>query len=182
MSSILVQFYSLPEETIPLLETLKQKFHFRMLGVEYFPELKAFEINSFNDLKRYKVEVEEIASVFLGFVEPVVLEKNHNEFVRKNKEFLRFDLGKVTERGLAESVLIGSTENTELFAVWKLVARELKRVTKAGLWAINTEFGGKSFYKNFRYTEGAKRLSAMGTKFLSDGSFVYLMVEEPSEQ
>lgn len=175
----MIQFYALPEELIPLIEEWKGEFAFRMVVVQLFPEMKAFEIDSFEDVANLPIEINNIYSVLLGFAEPVLDEKNRYAFLVKNKEFLTIDLGKLTEKGLEESALLGETDDVGLLSVWKKLARQLKKITKAGLWAVNTERGGKGFYKSYRYTEGACKLSQNGVKLLSHGPFVYLSVEEP---
>lgn len=45
---------------------------------------------------------------------------------------------------------------------WQAIARDLKKRTCSGAWAENPNTGGRSFYKNHRFTEGARKEQARG--------------------
>lgn len=179
MSTISIQFYALPEELIGIIEKWKKEFDFHLVVMTLFPETATFEINSFEDGKRLPIKLEDIFSVFLGLKTPLLDVKNKYNFIEKNPDFVFLDLGKLGAKGLEESWFAGKTDNVELLAVWKKLARQLKKITKAGLWATNIDLSGKVFYRDFRYTTSACKLSQDGVKLLSQGSFIYFSVDEP---
>lgn len=179
MSTIDIQFYALPEELFTMIEKWKQEFGFYLVVMKLFPEVATFEIESFDDMKQLPIRLEEIFSVFLGLHKPEINVKHRYDFLLKNNDFLTIDIGELNSEGLGESWVSGRTDDAATLAVWKTVARQLKKNTMAGLWAINTELGGKHFYKNTRYTVGACVLSQNGTKLLTHGSFVYCFIDKP---
>lgn len=178
---ISIQFYALPNEIFDTVVKWKNDFGLYLVTMKMLNEIRAFEFQEIDNLSQSTVKFDEIHCLFLGLNAPKITVKTSYEFLVKNKDFLTIDIGKLNANGLTESFFSGITENEDVLKLWKSLARQLKKSTITGLWAVNTELGGKHFYKNSRYTVGACELSRQGTKLLTDGSFVYCSVDEPQD-
>jgi hypothetical protein len=98
-------------------------------------------------------------------------------FIEKNPSYLILNIGRLTEKGLKESWLSGTTQDPQLIKVWKKIAQKLKNKTSSGLWAVNPMLNTKAFYKNVRFTVGASDLSKKGTKLLPTAGWTYYVTE-----
>lgn len=181
MGSISRQFFALPEELVEITEAWKDEFNFYLVIMQLFPETKVFEIAGFNELEELPIDLEDVYCVFLGRNTPNLNINDRYDFVMKNPDFLTLDFGKVTSNSLGESWLSGVTDKPDLQKLWDKMGRQLRKKTKGGMWAINTEYGRKHFYRDLRYTPGACNLSKKGIKLLTAANdpVVYLSVDEP---
>lgn len=178
MKKINIQFYALPDELIELVQKWRKDFdNLRLVAMKLFPETETWEVKSHDE--RISIKFDRDITIFLGLKSPSLDVKNKYDFMQKNPDFISLDLGRITPSGLEESWFAGKTTDAELLSTWKKLAQYVKAITKSGLWAVNTEIEGKRFLRNFRYTDAAAKFSQEGGKLLTDGSFVYLTVNEP---
>lgn len=179
MGRITTQFYSMPDELLALIEGWKIEFGFHTVVMQLFPKLIVFEISNPERISQLSLELTDVFSVLMGPTKPKLDVKSRYEFLQRNKDFLIIDVGLPKEKGLGESAILGKTEDLSLYKVWKKIERDLRRSTKAGLWATNIETGAKHYYKDFRYTPGAAELSLAGAPFRSISPLVLLSVTAP---
>ena len=91
------------------------------------------------------------------------------DWVDKNEGALMLGIGKISNTGLDESCLSSKTDDQDKLGVWRKVAADLRKRTKAGASAVNRATGATSFLRNHRYSIGAKRLSEDGVPILPVG-------------
>src|SRR5690606_32473243 len=123
--------------------------------------------------------IERMSTIFLGLDEPDLEAGSVFDFLQKNRGFLTLNVGNLLPAGLTEASISGITEDPSLLRIWKSLVQDIKKSTKAGLWAIHTGTGAKSYCKSLRYTPVAADLSLHGTALLSDAKWVLLSVVEP---
>jgi hypothetical protein len=164
MPDILIQFHALPEELLPFVKDCVLYFNLHVVAIRHFP-FEAVEINEkglhdvFSSSSRYV----ELALT----LKPPVLEAAHGtDFGDRNTHAMRLQIGRITNRGLAESSLSARTSDGETNRVWKEVAKRLKRITHSSALAVNPDTEAAVRDRNHRYTDGVKRLETNGITIL----------------
>jgi hypothetical protein len=180
MGKVVTQFYSLPDELMAFAKFCQQKFHFRMVVMSNGLSLDAFELACVENLDDSPIEARRINTIVLGFDRPLTNVKDWFDFIGKNPEYLSVTIGELRDAGLEESSIMGKTEDAALLSTWKKVIREHRKLTRSGLWGINTFKGTKHFHKGIRYTQGAAEISAKGVPLLSLAPAQLFSVEEPA--
>jgi hypothetical protein len=102
------------------------------------------------------------------------------EYLLLNPGALVVDFGRQEADSLSVSAVGARTDDPTSLKRWQPVVRELKKATQCGLWARNPETGAKGFYKNFRYTEGARLFSLQGGSLRPAAGWNVLSVAEPA--
>lgn len=75
------------------------------------------------------------------------------------QSFLYLLIGRMQPNGLEQSTLSSGYDDP----IWKKINRDLKRRTTAGAVCTNERTGASGFYRNPRFTPGAKALAVSGT-------------------
>lgn len=180
MSSISNQFHALPEELFYLVTTWVKEFDFRIVEMQLFPEFRVAELHSIANLEGSVIKQEETYSICLGLLPPDLSIDSRLGFFEKNPDYLVLNIGRLTKEGLRESFLSGMTNDQNLIKIWRKLVRHLRKETFTGLWATTPDASAKGFYKNARFTKGARELANNGTKLLSSGLWVYYVIDEPN--
>ena len=102
------------------------------------------------------------------------------EHLLLNPGALVVDFGRQEGDSLLGSAVGARADDPTSLKRWQPVVRELRKATQCGLWARNPETGAKGFYKNFRYTEGARLISLQGGSLRPAAGWNILSVEEPA--
>lgn len=169
MKSIGIQFHAEPSELIDLITKIIIKYQLKSVIMI----LRPFEVKV--------IEKDEIKSVFLeneskGRIrfslskEKFALDcKTKNEFLDKNQNICHFDIGRLFNNNLEESFFSVKTDNEDMLNISKQIAKELKKITKAGVTAINPDSGEKSYIRTNRYTIAAEHLLKKGISMLPAG-------------
>jgi hypothetical protein len=100
---------------------------------------------------------------------PVMPVAAANEFIDRNPDSMRLDIGRKSAKGLRESCLVARSSDPDALTVWKRIASELKAVTVAGATAVDPKTGASVRLRNHRFTKGAKELEAQGVDILPVG-------------
>ena len=79
--------------------------------------------------------------------------------------YLYLLIGRLEPNGLEQSSLSTGYDDP----IWKKINRDLKRHTTAGADFVNDTTGASQFYRNDRFTPGAKALAASGTPLREQG-------------
>jgi hypothetical protein len=180
MPSINVQFLGLPSEIIDFAKECTINYKFNLVVAQLFPEFKAIfvtDIDSDNNFNKISC----INQIYFLKAKPDMSINDYMEFLDKNPDKLVFSLGKYTNEKLTESALSGQTNDPELLKVWKTIAKKLKAMTLSGAWVVNPNNGSKSFYKNIRYTNAAKKVFDEGIKMLPGGGWNYYVLKSEQE-
>ena len=170
-----IQFHALPEELLGFIKNWSKRFNLNVSAGRLFPEFVAEEVS---DLDKDE-QIEGADFIYLGLSPPNLEATSSYDFLSKNPNYLSIYLGKLDKEGLRESSVSGITTNSEELEIWKKIAREIKKETSTGLWAVNPVLMTKGFYKNARYTQGAYNLAKGKTKLLPAAGWNYYTIEEP---
>ena len=83
----------------------------------------------------------------------------------EGQSFLYLLIRRLKPSGLEQSSLSTGYDDP----IWKKINRDLKRHTTAGADYVNDTTGASQFYRNDRFTPGAKALAASGTPLREQG-------------
>jgi hypothetical protein len=164
MSDISVQFHASPSENLEFIEVVLREFRLYLVAIQLRPfAVKEIDAANLHDF----VGGEPNFRRFAFLLNPPVISVQHElDFADKNPDYLRFDIGVETEKGLQQSWLSARTQNRDAIEVWKKVALLLKQRTMQGAIAVNPKTGARSNIKSFRYTAKARALSEQGMPML----------------
>lgn len=180
MPDISCQFWALPEEIAPFVKNFVIEFRLHIVGMKFFP-FTAIEI-----------EQERIENVILNHPEferyaftlylPDIPDRSDQiEFSNMNPNRLTMDIGRITEKGLSESWLTTRAQDPEVFAIWKKVANQLRKMTTAGVTTINPNTGESGYERTFRYTVGAKQCEVAGIPILPVAGKLHMRLGKPTD-
>lgn len=158
MAKINVQFHGLPKELIEFVKACAIEHKLISVGMIFFPDFKTYKIGDYSALQ----DIEKINRICLSITEPDLSAKSVVEFSRKNPDCLSLSIGKYDNEGLGESGLGAQTDNKEALKIWRQIVKKLKAITLAGAWVVSPHTGAKTFNKNHRYTEAAKKVADEG--------------------
>ena len=180
MSKINIQFHSKVNEIIAFVKECIQEFQVYAVTMRFKPEFKATLVDKANDIDNEFFKGNNIRSIFFLLNKPSMFIKNERKFLSENPGSLFIEIGNQTENGLKESCLSAMTDDPTLLKCWKKIANKLKKITFAGAWSINPHTSAKYFFKNHRYTSGAKELEVNGIKMLPAAGWNIYKFSEPS--
>jgi hypothetical protein len=171
MADISIQFHAMPEELHVFVRQILVDFDLHVVSLIYRPfavsELSEAQLDEcFSGQAPIKGFCFMIEFYFTIDV-PILLSINELDFRKKNRDALRLNVGALGEDGLRESWMSARTENITALAVWKKIARRLKRITFPGATGVQPSTGATAPVKNHRFSEGAKRLDASGVSLLT---------------
>jgi hypothetical protein len=164
MADISVQFHALPRELLSMVKDWIDQFNLRVVAMKFHP-FEAVEIDG-EQLDRIFADVSPYRELAFLTQTPVLPATSNEDFFDKNPDKLRLDIGRKTDRGLEQSWLTSRTQNLEVSAIWKGFARDLKKVTHAGVVAINPETRAAVKISSYRYTDGAQLAASTGVPIL----------------
>lgn len=166
MKSVLIQFHSTVEELVGFIQSIGSDLGLVMVLMI----LKPFRVEVVSgelDLMKIKEALRE------SDVRLLLLNKDArmgattpDEFLRQNPGSIEFDVGSDTGVTLHESALSFMSDDENAYAVAKKIASELKKITKAGVVAVNPDSGAEAKIRTHRYTQGAKLRCDQGVKIL----------------
>jgi hypothetical protein len=163
MTDILIQFHALPEELRPLIHWSMEELGVHITAFRFWP-FQAVEVRLDTlDAPLLDPSIRELA---LTLEAPTLSIANMNAFLDLHPAALRLDIGRRSEKGLAESCLSCRTWDARSLEVWKKIARKLRGITKAGAIATNPDTGATARSRNHRYTVGAKALDDAGVPIM----------------
>lgn len=165
MKKISIQFHALASECEAFAASWIEDFELYAAVVQYFPAFTAKANVSVNKLLSETDEIGDGSYRSIAFGKSVL---NLNacsptEFAQLNPNSLILHLGR-EDSCLREAWLTTQLglEDSNASRTWNKVGRDLKSRTIAGAWAENQNTGGRSFYRNHRYTEGVRMAQKNG--------------------
>jgi hypothetical protein len=161
MPDVLVQFHADPSELINLAANWLQVDSVHMTTIQMQPFV-ASEVHNVSDLEaKWPVPI-----LSLTAWPPDLRATSWGEFLKRNTGALMLEVGKLDADGLRESSLSSRCGDEAVAQVWKRFASQLRAITRAGVWVSTEDGEHRQFYRNHRYTNGAKRLQASGIRIL----------------
>lgn len=177
MSKINVQFHAEPTEVMRFLKDCAKEYDLHIVLIENNPDFVANLITEAEYIPE-DAKISNTNRVCLSISEPCMLASSHLEFLDKNSDCLSVTIGKFHDNKLVESVLATQTDNADSLKVWKRIVKKLNSITLAGAWVVNPNNGAKVFYKQHRYTEGAKKLFEDGVKIVPIAGWNYFVLSQ----
>lgn len=176
MADLVIQFHALVDELAGFVQSLNEELGVHVTALRFHP-FSASQVNA--SLIESTVRDPKVREIVLTIEPPSVAVSNEADFVVRNPTALHVDIGRLSERGLAESCLSARTIDEKAVAIWKDVARRLRKSTRAGAVASNPATGAKSQLRNHRFTSGAKALGDKGVRILPVAGGALLRLGEP---
>lgn len=176
MKKVLFQFHATPDELIHFLNGLRQEISFSTGFMKGSPfEVTLFHKSDAVDFRKM-IEVDKGGRVILSISEALCSAESPNRFFDSNPDCLVLDVGQHCSGVLAESALSGFFEDALALVFAKNVVSRLKKITKAGVIAVNPDNGAEANIKNHRYTDGAKTLYEEGCRISPIAGKAYLKI------
>lgn len=155
MASLSIQFHATLDELVNLVETWMTDHSIHATAVEYRPY--AATPMTKTDVRTTMMR-QQVRRLMFTEKPPDCGVSGNIELLDKNIGALLLEIGRLGPRGLDECRL----STMQATATWKKIAGHLKRQTKSGVVGINENTGASGYYRNHRYTIGAKALSSNG--------------------
>ncbi len=156
MSKINFQFHATTKDISEFVFNTLNNQQYIACGVILFPsfELENISVDSnITDFNRYDMIVISKEKIFFC--------DNFREFISKQDNNLGITIGHEEENKLTESSM-WVYSNTLIDQAWKRIINKYKKSMLKGAWVVNPITKKKSFYKNHRYTIGAKEAYEKG--------------------
>lgn len=165
MPDISIQYYATPDETCSFIKEIMTNYGLYALAMRYQP-FEAEEVTEAEVEKYFVLSSEYQRWAFT--IDPPNLPVEHElDHADKNPDHLRIEVGRCDDTYLGESWLTCRTENKAAFAIWKKVAKELKKQTFSGITVTGRKNGISGEYPKDRYTKGAKALEDSGIQMIT---------------
>lgn len=160
-----IQFHATPSEIVEVLAQFRAKFACNV-AVTTFPVetvriYETLEEVDWQEIIKLASDIKKGASVYLSkksFNPP----PSSRYFLGYNLGSLVVDLGKMVNLSLQESSIGCKSENPDDLVFAKKAINLFRKITNTGAYVFNPEEDGDSFYKNHRYSQGAKDLYDKG--------------------
>lgn len=159
MADVLVQFHATIEELTAFVRAGMEKAPVHMTALRFSPFRATLVGTDALDTTLHDPSVREIAFTLES---PNTAAGSTSEFLTFHPSAMRLDIGRLSDRGLAESCLSARTDSKEALEAWRKIARVLKSATEAGVIAVNPSTGAETVMKGHRLTTGAKALYREG--------------------
>lgn len=96
-----------------------------------------------------------------------------NHFYDLNPGVIDIDVGYLTENGLRESLFSFMSDEQDKIDFANILTKKLKKITKAGIIAVNPVSGAEAKVRSHRYTSGAKSMYDQGVKIIPLGGGLF---------
>src|SRR5690349_16095865 len=124
MADVLIQFHALADELVAFVREAVAEVPVHLTAFRFAPfDAVALDADDLEPTLRDE-SVREIAFT-LG--PPALAIANSNEFLDRNADALRLDIGRISEAGLRESCLSARTTDERALHAWRKLARKLRK-------------------------------------------------------
>lgn len=177
MAKINFQFHATREETsIFICDKVKEN----KLKVVILQTIPNFEYKVIDSLSISEGIICDAEMVLLYINQSIKKESNYIDFLKENSGFLFIRLGKQDNQILRESTISGTAENENL-KLWRSIITQYKKSMHKGAWIIGGYSEVKKYYKDHRYTQGAKRMYENGVAIMDIGANNTYILESSTE-
>lgn len=169
-----IQFHADPCELYSLLSELLKEGMLSLVAVS----LRPFSATRVCASSLETLISEGVVNRWYFFVrEPRLLCDTEREFSRLNPSSIRLDIGKMTSRGLEQSWLVCEAVPQNNERDFQQIFARIKKLTTAGVTAINPVSGATAKIRSFRYSSGAKLLAAQGVPMLPPAGNAIIIID-----
>jgi hypothetical protein len=179
MAKINIQFHGLPQEIVDFIKASISKFQIYAVTMCFKPEFKVALIDMETNIDYDFLKKNNIDCVSFLLKKPSLCIENERNFISEYPDSLFIDIGIQTKKGLNESCLSAISNDHASLKCWKKIVKEFNKITFTGAWSINPHTSAKAFFKNHRYTSGAKELDLNGVSILPAAGWNIYKFTEP---
>jgi len=173
MKRFLSQFHAKPEELFQFLTNLREEVGCSLAIIGWQPfSLKIIDKFEVIDPNFFKTDNKRSLRIALSS-NRLVSAESERSFFDRNSNFVTLDIGCLSPDGLEESALSFGSDEDEAIIFAKKAFSKLKKITSAGVVAVNPATGAECRDRNHRYSLGAKELFESGIKMKSLGGCIY---------
>ena len=167
MKSIGIQFHATSEEIAQIITNAIDKFSLFFEGVIINPfSIKKIILKDMINIF-HEIEPELHLKIYLS-LNPINTNcKDESEFIKNNFSLISFEIGRQLNGFLEESFFSTIPKDEHTLRTAELIAKDIKKKTKAGVTAINPNTGAKAYIRTNRYTQGAVDLAKQGVKMIA---------------
>lgn len=170
MPAVELQFHVAPREAVSLALGWAEEAGLRAVLEHDFPTYRTLEVSVGADIDA--TTLAGIGRVALLNGMPDLTATTANEFVARNTDVLYLSIGRLTDEGLREAGLGGTTADRDLIARWRVVVRAAKKPMHVGATVRNPHSGAQMHLPRHCHTPGAHDLAARGVPMLAVGGWV----------
>lgn len=175
MSSMSIQFHATCAELADFLSNIGHQFPLYTVLLSLSPfSVKSLDIDQIRDSVLNSCEELHQKSIVFFISSPNCKAERQMEFLDLNDGGIIFDIGRLTEYGLEQSIMSIKTDDNQAFSLAKKISLLLKKITKSGVTAFNSSTDESAIIKSFRYTKGAYELQQNGIRILPFAGGNYL--------
>lgn len=177
--SISTQFHAEPQELRNWVAAWAVQHHLWVTLVEQAPfKVTPLSHDAFDQLEVGRKNLR----LAISLQSPDLTGGNFLHFCDLNPDRLTIDIGALSEKGLSQSWFATQAETPSSLKLWKSLAGQLKRRTKAGATAVNPTTGASCRMRSFRYSETALNLQRADVPMLPVGGARLYFGAEPPER
>jgi hypothetical protein len=175
MTDILIQFHALAEEMLDVTRAFARDEGVHVSAMR-FPPPTAQSVGPFELEKTF--EDMSVSGVAFTIDPPRLPAAGSYDFLKHNPDALLLEIGRLESGGLRESALSARTENTVALAKWRILAKRLRKILRAGATAVNPDSGATARLRNHRFSSGAKSMQQRGTPMLPAAGGALIMFDD----
>lgn len=173
MKRFLTQFHAKPEELFLFIANLREELGCSLAIIGWQPfSLKIIDKSEEFDPNILKTDNLHYLRIALS-INQLVLAESEGRFYDLNPNFVTLDVGRLSPDGLEESALSFGSDDDEAIVFAKKAFFKLKKITSAGVVAVNPITQAEGRVRTHRYTPGAKELFESGVTMKSLGGCIY---------
>lgn len=173
MKRFLSQFHAKPEELYQFIADLRDDVGCSLAIIGWQPfSLNIIDESEEIDPNIFKTGNERFLRIALSNNQ-LVLAESEGSFFDRNPNVVTLDIGRLSPDGLEESALSFGSDEDDAIVFAKKAFSKLKKITSAGVVAVNPSTGAEGRVRTHRYTLGAKELFERGITMKSLGGCIY---------
>jgi len=176
MKKSIIQFHATPEELFEFLNCLRNevKFSVAIIGWKPFSLKLVSKYEEFDFNKLGTIGKSDFIRVVISSSESLTPADSEGRFYNQNAGSVTIDIGVYSDNSLGESALSFMSSNIDEIEFANKIISRLKKITSAGVMAVNPDTGAESIIKTHRYTQAAKMLYDSGIRIMPIAGKAYL--------
>ena len=166
MARVHIQFHADPSELFALTGEWARQAGYARVAEQFFPEYRAAKV------KDWSTQLADLTLVGLRRValtpsSPDLNVASEREFGIRNPDALYILVGALTDDGLRQSGLGGTTDDEAILKQWRAITRKAKALMHRGATVVNPDTGDTAPAPHHLHTPGAHALASDGLKMLA---------------
>jgi hypothetical protein len=177
MTRLSLQFHAAPDEIPRLVGVLAAAHGLRVAVERFFPTTQCIATSA-DGIAAAIQELGGECDRFWLCAEPLTVDASKDPPLAGRPECMAVSVGRLTPEGLRESAIGAVSDNRDAVRTWRGVLKDAKKQMSKGAWAVNPASGARVVVPDHFYTDGARALSASGTKMLAAAGWNCFEFEE----